>query len=41
MRHVGDFMDELSKASQTPKDDYDDLTGLLNLNGILRCVNES
>ena len=34
-------MDELSKASQTPKDDYDDLTGLLNLNGILRCVNES
>ena len=34
-------MDELSKASQMPKDDYDDLTGLLNLNGILRCVNES
>lgn len=34
-------MDELSKAFQTQKDDYDDLTGLLNLNGILRCVNES
>ena len=34
-------MDELSKASQMQKDDYDDLTGLFNLNGILRCVNES
>ena len=34
-------MAELNGASQIQKDDYDDLTGLLNLNGILRHVNEA